>query len=56
MVNRQAKVRLSKWWDSSISLGERQKITREISTLVLARKSKQCNFIEYAGKVQVSDL
>ncbi|KAM0682286.1 AP-1 adaptor complex sigma subunit Aps1 [Mitosporidium daphniae] len=48
LINRQSKVRLSKWWDATIPLQERQKITRDLSSLILARKSKQCNFVEYS--------
>lgn len=46
MVSRQGKLRLAKWY-SPFTLKERQKLVKEVSSLVLARKPKACNFIEY---------
>ncbi|KAJ2776480.1 AP-1 adaptor complex sigma subunit Aps1 [Coemansia javaensis] len=48
LVSRQAKIRLVKWY---ITLGtkEKAKVLKEVSQLVLARKPKQCNFVEHQG-------
>ena len=46
LISRQGKIRLSKFYDP-IPAKERAKMLREISTLVLNRPAKQCNFIEY---------
>lgn len=48
-MNRQAKIRLSRFY-GAIDLKERNRLQREIPSMVLNRKSKQCNFIEYQGK------
>jgi len=37
---------LAKWY-SPYTLKERQKIIKEVTNLVLARKPRSCNFIEY---------
>ncbi|KAJ2759285.1 hypothetical protein IWQ56_005777, partial [Coemansia nantahalensis] len=46
LVSRQAKIRLVKWY---VTMGtkEKTKVLKEVSQLVLARKPKQCNFIEH---------
>jgi AP-1 complex subunit sigma 1/2 len=46
LISRQGKVRLSKFYEA-VPAKERQKLLREVSTLVLNRPPKQCNFIEY---------
>jgi len=46
LMSRQGKVRLSKWF-TAMSPKEKAKITRDITSLVLARKSRLCNFLEY---------
>ncbi|KAJ1964504.1 AP-1 adaptor complex sigma subunit Aps1 [Dipsacomyces acuminosporus] len=46
LVSRQGKLRLVKWY-STLSQKEKTKIVKEVSQLVLARKPKQCNFIEH---------
>ena len=48
LVNRQAKVRLARFY-GSYDLHHRQRLQREIPALVLGRKSRQCNFIEFQG-------
>ena len=46
LISRQGKVRLSKFYEA-IPTKERTKLLREVSSLVLNRPAKQCNFIEY---------
>ncbi|ODQ66341.1 Adaptor protein complex sigma subunit, partial [Nadsonia fulvescens var. elongata DSM 6958] len=46
LLSRQGKVRLAKWFEP-LSSKEKTKIVREVTTLVLARRSKMCNFLEY---------
>ena len=38
--------RLSKWF-TTLSSKEKSKITKDVSTLVLSRRNRMCNFIEY---------
>ena len=45
-MSRQGKIRLAKWYDT-ISQKEKGKITRELSTLILSRRAKMCNVLEY---------
>ena len=46
LLSRQGKVRLSKWYQT-ISQKEKSKITRELTTLILSRRAKMCNVLEY---------
>lgn len=46
LLSRQGKVRLSKWFET-YGLKEKNKIVKEVTTLVLGRRNKMCNFIEY---------
>lgn len=46
LLSRQGKVRLSKWYQSS-SQKEKSKITRELTTIIMARRAKMCNILEY---------
>ncbi|ETV92762.1 hypothetical protein H310_12992 [Aphanomyces invadans] len=46
LVSRQGKTRLSKWY-STVPLKDKARIIREVTTLVLGRPQKQCNFIEW---------
>ncbi|KAL0636864.1 AP-1 adaptor complex sigma subunit Aps1 [Maublancomyces gigas] len=46
LLSRQGKVRLCKWF-TTLSPKEKAKITKDISTLVLARRTRMCNFLEY---------
>ncbi|KAI9595549.1 AP complex, mu/sigma subunit [Syncephalis fuscata] len=46
LVSKQGKVRLSKWYQT-LSPRDRNKITKDVTQLVLARKPKMCNIIEY---------
>lgn len=48
LVSRQGKVRLSRWYDS-YTLKERQTLLKDVGPMVLARKGRLCNFIEYKG-------
>ncbi|CAB76027.1 AP-1 adaptor complex sigma subunit Aps1 [Schizosaccharomyces pombe] len=49
LVSRQGKVRLAKWFNT-LSIKERAKIIRDVSSLVITRKPKMCNFVEYKGE------
>lgn len=46
LISRQGKVRLVKWYQN-ISQKEKNKMIKEISSIVLSRRAKMCNFIEY---------
>jgi AP-1 complex subunit sigma 1/2 len=46
LLSRQGKVRLAKWYTTT-SQKERAKIIKEVSSLVLARAVKLCNFIDW---------
>lgn len=48
LISRQGKVRLTKWY-SPYSQKERAKVLRELSSVVLARGAKLCNFVEWRG-------
>lgn len=49
LISRQGKTRLTKWYDT-FSAKEKGRIVREVTTTVLARQSKMCNFIEWRDK------
>jgi hypothetical protein len=49
LVSRQGKTRLSKWYDH-YPTKEKARIIRELTTLVLARPPKMCNFLEWRDK------
>eukprot|EP00611_Tribonema_gayanum_P016503 TRINITY_DN2872_c0_g1_i1.p1 TRINITY_DN2872_c0_g1~~TRINITY_DN2872_c0_g1_i1.p1 ORF type:complete len:154 (-),score=49.23 TRINITY_DN2872_c0_g1_i1:93-554(-) len=49
LVSRQGKTRLTKWYEAYTSK-EKARIVREITTLVLARPPKMCNFLEWRDK------
>lgn len=46
LLSRQGKVRLSKWFETH-SQKEKNKIIRDVTTLVLSRRNKMSNFLEY---------
>lgn len=46
LLSRQGKVRLTKWYQTS-SQKEKARITRELTTLILSRRAKMCNILEY---------
>ncbi|EEQ43619.1 hypothetical protein MG5_05858 [Candida albicans P57072] len=46
LISRQGKTRLSKWYQT-ISQKEKSKIIRELSTIILSRRAKMCNVLEY---------
>jgi len=48
LISRQGKVRLAKWFNT-LSPKEKTKIVKEVTTMVLARRTKMCNFLEYKG-------
>eukprot|EP00457_Paulinella_chromatophora_P020447 gb/GEZN01022484.1/.p1 GENE.gb/GEZN01022484.1/~~gb/GEZN01022484.1/.p1 ORF type:complete len:167 (+),score=31.58 gb/GEZN01022484.1/:23-523(+) len=51
LINRQGKVRLAKWYQT-YSRAEQSKMIREVSTRVVGRASKMCNFLEWNdGKI-----
>ncbi|TVY48809.1 AP-1 complex subunit sigma-1 [Lachnellula cervina] len=48
LLSRQGKVRLAKWF-TTLSPKEKAKIIKDVSQLVLARRTRMCNFLEYKG-------
>ena len=48
LVSRQGKIRLTKWFQD-FTLKEKQKITKDIGTIVLSRKQKMCNVLEFSS-------
>ncbi|KAI3635440.1 hypothetical protein MIR68_006078 [Amoeboaphelidium protococcarum] len=46
LVSRQGKIRLTKWF-AVLPNKEKARIVKEVSTAVLARRSKMCNVLEY---------
>ncbi|KAH6572877.1 hypothetical protein BASA50_002430 [Batrachochytrium salamandrivorans] len=47
LVSRQGKIRLTKWFTSDWGAKEKSKIVRDVSQMVLARKVKMCNVLEF---------
>ncbi|BFZ58082.1 hypothetical protein PYCC9005_005140 [Savitreella phatthalungensis] len=52
LISRQGKVRLTKWF-VTLSLSRKSKIVKEVTQLVLARRQKMCNFIEYKEDTKI---
>lgn len=50
LISRQGKTRLTKWYDSFGSTKDKARIVREVTTSVLGRPPKMCNFIEWRDK------
>ncbi|GKT52570.1 AP-1 complex subunit sigma-1 [Colletotrichum spaethianum] len=50
LLSRQGKVRLAKWF-TTLSPKEKAKIVKDVSQLVLARRTRMCNFLEYKGQL-----
>ncbi|WFD28640.1 AP-1 adaptor complex sigma subunit Aps1 [Malassezia nana] len=48
LISRQGKMRLSKWY-GTLSQKSKAKIVKDVTQLILARRSRMCNFIEYKG-------
>ena len=46
LFSRQGKIRLQKWFEAR-SDKDKKKITRELTSTILARKPKMCNFLEW---------
>ncbi|EKD21381.1 AP-2 complex subunit sigma [Drepanopeziza brunnea f. sp. 'multigermtubi' MB_m1] len=46
LLSRQGKVRLAKWF-TTLSPKDKGKIIKDVSQLVLARRTRMCNFLEY---------
>jgi len=46
LVSRQGKVRLAKWF-TTMSPKAKSKIVKDVTQLVLARRTRMCNFLEY---------
>ena len=42
--------RLAKWF-TTLSPKEKAKIIKDVSQLVLARRTRMCNFLEYKGEI-----
>ena len=47
LINRQGKIRLTKWYSHSYTTQERQRFLKEINNIVLTRSSKVCNFLDW---------
>lgn len=48
LVSRQGKVRLAKWF-STLPAKQKGKVVKDVTQLVLARRTRMCNFLEYKG-------
>ncbi|BFZ61635.1 AP-1 adaptor complex sigma subunit Aps1 [Saitoella coloradoensis] len=46
LVSRQGKIRLAKWF-TTLSTKDKAKIVKDVTQLVLSRRTKMCNFLEY---------
>ncbi|KAF2087244.1 Maf1-domain-containing protein [Saccharata proteae CBS 121410] len=46
LLSRQGKVRLAKWF-TTLAPRDKAKIVKDVSQLVLARRTRMCNFLEY---------
>lgn len=46
LLSRQGKVRLVKWY-KAVSQKEKAKITKELTTIILSRRAKMANILEY---------
>ncbi|GAM39428.1 mitogen-activated protein kinase [Talaromyces pinophilus] len=46
LLSRQGKVRLAKWF-TTLSPKDKAKIVKDVSQLVLSRRTRMCNFLEY---------
>lgn len=46
LFSRQGKLRLQKWF-TSMSDREKKKIIRDMTTMVLARQPRSCNFMQW---------
>ncbi|GAA5973575.1 hypothetical protein JCM8115_005748 [Rhodotorula mucilaginosa] len=46
LISRQGKVRLAKWY-TTMSPRSKAKIVKDVTQLVLARRTRMCNFLEY---------
>ncbi|GAA5986525.1 hypothetical protein JCM11641_005228 [Rhodosporidiobolus odoratus] len=46
LISRQGKVRLAKWY-TTMSTRNKSKIVKDVTQLVLARRTRMCNFLEY---------
>lgn len=49
LLSRQGKVRLAKWF-TTLGTREKAKIVKEVTALVLSRRTKMCNVIEHKGE------
>ncbi|ETI19465.1 hypothetical protein G647_09299 [Cladophialophora carrionii CBS 160.54] len=52
LLSRQGKVRLAKWF-STLSPKEKAKIIKDVTQLVLARRTRMCNFLEYKADTKI---
>ena len=46
LFSRQGKLRLQKWYEAKDSK-DKKKVVRDLTSMILQRKPKMCNFIEY---------
>jgi len=50
-LNHLLQQRLAKWF-TTLSPKEKAKIIKDVSQLVLSRRTRMCNFLEYKGRTQ----
>ena len=48
-ADRIGKVRLAKWFQT-LPTKQKTKIVKDVTQLVLARRTRMCNFLEYKGR------
>ncbi|OMJ78692.1 hypothetical protein SteCoe_16150 [Stentor coeruleus] len=53
LISRHGKIRLSKYF-STFSNSEREKMQKEIKSMVIGRNSKLCNFLEFRDMILVA--
>lgn len=49
IADRIGKVRLAKWFQT-LPTKQKTKIVKDVTQLVLARRTRMCNFLEYKGR------
>src|SRR3990167_9445182 len=47
LINRQGKIRLTKWFTQSYTTQEKTRYLKEVNNIVLTRSQKLCNFLNW---------
>ncbi|KAK4335899.1 AP-1 complex subunit sigma-1 [Rhodotorula toruloides] len=55
LISRQGKVRLAKWY-TTMPPRNKAKVVKDVTQLVLARRTRMCNFLEYKGALPLAAL